>query len=65
MSAEVTLENPNGADFQFGSPNPNDVEVRCTKNINKNLSKVLKYVQVVCQKKYILNLFIIDFQFFI
>ena len=28
VSASVTLENPNGADFQFGSPNPNEVEVR-------------------------------------
>ena len=28
ISASVTLENPNGADFQFGSPNPNEVEVR-------------------------------------
>jgi len=26
ISAEVTLENPNGSGFDFGSPNPNDIE---------------------------------------
>lgn len=26
ISAEVTLENPNGLDFTFGTPNPNDIQ---------------------------------------
>lgn len=26
IAAEVTLENPNGSGFQFGSPNPNDID---------------------------------------
>ena len=26
ISAEVTLENPNGSGFIFGSPNPNEIE---------------------------------------